>query len=69
MVSKEEQPYWYVTVCMDYAKQQYTVDAVREQRLAPDPLAPYVLIQAEDEIGAFNEASKSLHRLGFRLGA
>lgn len=71
MVSrKEEQPYWVVTVSINYSDQTYWGAEVVK---LPDPMTnirgPYVQVQAEDEIGAFNVAQKTLQRLGFRLGA
>ena len=70
MSNKIEQPYWIVTVTLDGERFEYwgcNIIAL------PDPLTdikpPFLQVQADDEIGAFNEASKVLHRLGFRLGA
>lgn len=70
MVSKkEEQPYWVVTVSINYSDQTYWGANVD---LLPSPngdlRTPYIQVQAADEIGAFNEAQKVLRRLGFRLG-
>ena len=73
MSNKIEQPYWCMTVTMDYAKQEYSVGRVCAYadtiRMSSTDIGPHVIILADDEIGAFNEASKTLHRLGFRLGA
>lgn len=70
MSNKEEQPYWVVSVSINYSDQTYWGASVIRH---PDPMTnvrtPYVQVQAADEIGAFNEAQKTLRRLGFRLAA
>lgn len=72
-MSKQEKPYWYVTVELDYAAKEYRgVNVVKAGNVAggvTSDRTPYVLVQADDEIGAFNEAQKILNRLRFRVGA
>ena len=68
-MSKEEKPWWAVTVEIDYAAKEYRGANVVKVPNGVGPLGPYVQVQAEDEIGAFNEAQKVLQRLGFRIGA
>lgn len=60
---------WVVEVVLNCATQTYTVErVVLNDRTVFDPLDQYVLVKAVDEIGAFNEAAKTLSRLGFRVG-
>lgn len=68
-MSKEEKPYWAVTVEIDYFTKEYRGANVLKVPNGVGPLGPYVQVQADDEIGAFNEAQKVLQRLGFRVGA
>ena len=68
-MSKEEKPWWVVTVSIDYATKEYRGANVVKVPNGVGPLGPYVQVQADDEIGAFNEAQKVLQRLGFRIGA
>lgn len=71
MSKDKDKPYWYVTVEMDYAAKEYrginTIPSTPAVTI--NQQTPYVLVQADDEIGAFNEAQKVLQRLGFRIGA
>lgn len=70
MVSKPEKQRWFVTLEIDYAAQEWKGANVIP---IPDPVMdvnePYVLVQAYDEIGAFNEAQRVLQRLNFRVAA
>lgn len=68
-MSKGEKLYWAVTVSIDYAAKEYRGANVVRVPDGVGPLGPYVQVQADDEIGAFNEAQKVLQRLGFRIGA
>lgn len=69
-MSKEEKPWWVVTVDIDYAAKEYRgVSVLRTPGISIPVNKPYVQVQAEDEIGAFNEAQKTLQRLGLRVGA
>lgn len=69
-MSKEEKPWWVVTVSVDYATKEYRgANVVTLPSPIVDIKGPYVQVQADDEIGAFNEAQKVLQRLGFRVGA
>lgn len=64
--SKPEQDHWYVMVKMSFERQQYEVGNIMPQRGPledPDRLGPYLLVEAQDEIGAFSTASKILARL------
>ncbi len=67
---EEGKPYWAVALTINYSNQTYWGMSVD---LLPGPTddlrAPFIQVQADDEIGAFNEAQKILRRLGFRLGA
>ena len=68
-MSKEEKPYWYVTVKLDFAAKEYRgANVVKTPGISIAVEKPYVQVQADDEIGAFNEAQKVLQRLGFRIG-
>lgn len=67
-MSKEEKPWWVVTVEIDYAAKEYRGANVVRVPDGVGPLGPYIQVQADDEIGAFNEAQKVLQRLGFRIG-
>ena len=69
-MSKEEKPYWYVTVKLDFAAKEYRgANVVKTPGISKPITEPYIQVQADDEIGAFNEAQKVLQRLGFRVGA
>lgn len=74
-MSKEEKPWWVVTVEIDYATKEYRgsnivgIPTSNTQAHLPQINVPYIQVQADDEIGAFNEAQKVLQRLGFRVGA
>ena len=69
-MSKEEKPWWVVTVSIDYATKEYWgANVVKTPGISIAVEKPYVQVQADDEIGAFNEAQKVLQRLGFRVGA
>ena len=69
-MSKEEKPYWYVTVKLDFAAKEYRgANVFKPPGISIAVEKPYVQVQADDEIGAFNEAQKVLQRLGFRIGA
>lgn len=69
-MSKGEKPWWVVTVSIDYSAQTYWgANVITLPSPAVDVKAPYIQVQAYDEIGAFNEAQKVLQRLGFRVGA
>ena len=69
-MSKEEKPYWYVTVKLDFAAKEYRgANVVKTPGISIAVEKPYIQVQADDEIGAFNEAQKVLQRLGFRIGA
>ena len=69
-MSKEEKPWWVVTVSIDYTTKEYRgANVVKTPGIYIAVEKPYVQVQADDEIGAFNEAQKVLQRLGFRIGA
>lgn len=69
-MSKQDKPYWIVSVRINYSDQTYWGAEVREIPPPYDDIKmPFVQVQADDEIGAFNEAQKVLRRLGFRVGA
>lgn len=67
-MSKQEKPYWYVMVELDYAAKEYRGVNVVKTTAIIGQIEPYVLVRADDEIGAFNEAQKILNRLRFRVG-
>lgn len=65
MVNSElEQEHWHVAVEMHFERKQYVMGRITLQ-LDQDPgrLGPYLLVKAQDEIGAFNVAQKILNRL------
>ena len=74
-MSKEDKPWWVVTVEIDHAAKEYRgsniarIPTSNTQAHLPQINVPYIQVQAYDEIGAFNEAQKVLQRLGFRVGA
>ena len=69
-MSKEDKPWWFVTVKLDFAAKEYRgANVVKAPGVSKPVTEPYIQVQAYDEIGAFNEAQKVLQRLGFRVGA
>lgn len=69
-MSKQDKPHWVVTVDIDYTAKEYRGANIMP---LPGPVIyahkPYIQVQADDEIGAFNEAQYVMQRLGFRFGA
>ena len=69
-MSKQDKPYWIVSVSIDYTTKEYRgANVVTLPSISIAVEKPYIQVQADDEIGAFNEAQKVLQRLGFRIGA
>lgn len=67
-MSKPEKEYWIIELTMDHADRLYTARRIAREKEFPYTPAFYVIVEAFDEIGAFNEAQKMLTRIGFRAG-
>lgn len=65
MNDQQDSDKWIVALVLNHAQQTYQTHAIqREANWASKP-PHYVLVSAQDEIGAFNEARRVLGRLGF----
>ncbi len=63
---KEIDPeHWLVALTLDHAAKTYTVRQVAKYSHWGDTPPFYVVAESQDEIGASNEARRTLDRLGF----
>jgi hypothetical protein len=60
--------YWMIELTLDHADRTFVARRIALEKKYPYTPPFYVLVKAQDEIGAYNEAQKILTRLGFRGG-